>query len=38
AININPSVANEEIGYVSLERCGHRTGEPCELIEKQEVV
>ncbi len=30
--------ADEETGFVSLERCGHRTREACELIERYEVV
>ena len=38
AVNINPGGINEELGYVSLERCGHRIGEPCDLVEKHDVV
>lgn len=37
AVNINPGEDNEEIGYCSLERCGHRIGETCELIENHNV-
>jgi len=37
AVNINPGTDWAERGYVSLERCGHRTGEPCEMIEKHDV-
>lgn len=36
AININPGRANEELGYASLERCGHRIGKTCEIIERFE--
>lgn len=37
AVNINPNLPNEEIGYVSLERCGHRLGLECSEIEREEV-
>lgn len=37
AVNINPGSDSQEIGYVSLERCGHRIGEPCEVTEREEV-
>lgn len=37
AVNINPGTDLAEIGYVSLERCGHRIGEACEVIERYEV-
>lgn len=37
ADNINPGAPNQEIGYVSIHRCGHRRGEECTLIEKDEV-
>ncbi len=33
----NPS-EDEETGFVSLDRCGHRVGESCELIERYEVI
>ena len=29
---------NEETGFVSLERCGHRIHESCEVIERYEVI
>lgn len=37
AKNINVGKDNEETGYVSVERCGHSTGQPCEVIERWEV-
>lgn len=38
AVNINGVNTIEEVGYVSLERCGHRIGESCEEIEREETV
>ena len=37
AININPDKENEEGGYCHLERCGHRIGQLCTLIENHNV-
>jgi len=37
AINIYPGEPIEEKGYLYIERCGHRIGEPCEVIERYEV-
>ena len=37
AVNINPGADNEEAGYCSLERCGHRIDKPCEVIENHYV-
>lgn len=38
AINVNGIDITKEVGYVSLERCGHRLKLPCDEIERQEVV
>lgn len=37
AININPGEPFEERGYASLELCGHRIGESCEIVENHDV-
>ncbi len=37
AIDINPDKPNEEKGFISVERCGHRIGESCEIIERYDV-
>lgn len=34
---INEGQDNEEGGYIEIERCGHRTGLPCEKIARWEV-
>ena len=34
---INEGQDNEERGYISVERCGHRVGEPCEVLARWEV-
>ena len=38
AINIHPGEPTEELGYVYIERCGHRIDEACEVIESYKVV
>lgn len=38
AVNINLGDPANEVGYIILERCGHRLGESCEVVEKYEVV
>ena len=37
AVVINEGQFNEERGFISHERCGHRIGEPCEEIARWEV-
>ncbi len=37
AVIINEGLDNEERGYISFERCGHRIGLPCEVIARYEV-
>ena len=37
AVNIHPGNDWQEIGFVELERCGHRIAESCSIIEKKEV-
>jgi len=37
AVVINEGLANEERGYIEIERCGHRIGEACEKIARWEV-
>ena len=37
AVNINPDADNAEMGYATLERCGHRTNQSCEIIENHDV-
>lgn len=37
AVNINPGKDWEEISYVEIERDGHRIGEECTKIEREEV-
>ena len=37
AVRINPGQPNEERGYVSLERCGPRINQACEVIENHDV-
>lgn len=37
AVNPNGPESVLETGYVSLVRCGHRIGESCEEIEREEV-
>ena len=28
----------DEAGFVSLEKCGHRIGVPCEIVERYDVI
>lgn len=37
ARNINVGKDNEETGYLSVEDCGHSTGQPCKVIARWEV-
>lgn len=37
ALNPDGPESVQEISYVSLERCGHRIGESCTEIEREEV-
>ncbi len=37
AKNINEGLDNAEIGHVTVERCGHSKGLPCDVIAKWEV-
>lgn len=37
ATKVNEGQDNEEIGFISVERCGHRLGLPCEEIIRYEV-
>lgn len=37
AVRINEGADNEEVGYIWLERCGHRLGLPCTTIKKVEI-
>lgn len=37
AVNIKSGESGEEIGYCSLERCGHRINQSCEIIENHNV-
>lgn len=37
AINLNPGHEFEEIGKTETERCGHRLGLPCEVVERWQV-
>ena len=37
AKNINEGKDNQELGYVQVERCGHSTGQPCEVKARWEV-
>ncbi len=32
-----PDTSEDETGYVSIERCGHRVGQSCKLIERYDV-
>lgn len=34
---INEGLPNEERGYIDIERCGHRIGEPCDKIARWEI-
>lgn len=37
AVIINEGQDNEERGFIDVERCGHRIGEPCERLTRWEV-
>lgn len=37
AVVINEGLANEERGFIDLQRCGHRLGLSCETIGRWEV-
>ena len=34
---IHEGESNEERGFISVERCGHRIGEECTIVERYEV-
>lgn len=36
AVVINEGLPNEERGFIEVERCGHRIGEPCEVLARWE--
>jgi len=37
AVVINEGMPNEERGYIEVERDGHRTDQPCQLLARWEV-
>ena len=37
AVVINEGATNEERGFIEIERCGHRLGLPCDVVERWEV-
>lgn len=37
AINIHEGEDNSEVGFIEVERCGHRFGLPCDIIARWEI-
>ncbi len=38
AVKLPGAGEDDEAGFVSLEKCGHRIGVPCEIIERYDVI